>query len=216
MRTLFSALTLVTDTFGEMLGPDCEVVLHDLRRPTSSVVHVVNGHVTGRSVGQGIRDLLGIVQSPRFRDDRLVNYTTRMPDGRVVKSTTMIFRDEKGEIIAAICVNHDIQALVAAASALQQMCQVYDKASPAPFPVSEPPPQAGVESVTNTIISQTVQGYGALVNRMTKEDKLEVIRFLDDKGAFLVKGAIERVAQELGVSRSSIYKYLEEIRSQAG
>lgn len=216
MKTLFSALTLVTDTMGEMLGPDCEVVLHDLRRPTSSVVHVVNGHVTGRSVGQGIRDLLGIVQSPRFRDDRLVNYTTRMPDGRVIKSTTMLFRDEKGEIIAAICVNHDIQALVAAAGALQQMCQVYDKSSPAPLPISEPPPQAGVESVTNTIISQTVQGYEVPVNRMTKEDKLEVIRFLDEKGAFLVKGAIERVAQELGVSRSSIYKYLEEIRSQVG
>jgi len=35
---------------------------------------------------------------------------------------------------------------------------------------------------------------------------------LDKKGVFLVKGSVEQVASVLGVSRYTIYNYLEETR----
>ena len=36
-------------------GPNCEVVIHDLaaKDPEKSIVYIVNGHVTGRRVGDG-------------------------------------------------------------------------------------------------------------------------------------------------------------------
>ena len=48
---------------------------------------------------------------------------------------------------------------------------------------------------------------------MEKEDKLVIVRRLDEKGVFLVKGAIDYVANILGVSRYTIYNYLDEVRS---
>jgi len=49
---------------------------------------------------------------------------------------------------------------------------------------------------------------------MQKEDKVEVIRYLQKKRRFLVKGAIEKVAKRLNVSRYTLYNYLSEIKSE--
>ena len=40
----------------EMLGPDCEVVLHDLAQMPHSIVAIENGHVTGRRPGDAPTD----------------------------------------------------------------------------------------------------------------------------------------------------------------
>ena len=47
---------------------------------------------------------------------------------------------------------------------------------------------------------------------MTKDDKVEIVRTLDQKGAFLIKGAIDYVAKVLCVSRYTVYNYLDEVR----
>ncbi|MDW7740610.1 MAG: helix-turn-helix domain-containing protein [Bacillota bacterium] len=46
----------------------------------------------------------------------------------------------------------------------------------------------------------------------TKEDKIKIVSLLDDRGVFLVKGAVEQVAKDLVVSKYTIYNYLEEAR----
>ena len=42
----------------QTLGPDCEVVLHDLDNPAHSVVYVENPSVTGRKVGESFDQLV--------------------------------------------------------------------------------------------------------------------------------------------------------------
>ena len=49
---------------------------------------------------------------------------------------------------------------------------------------------------------------------MTKQDNLEIIKFMDDKGIFLVKGAIDKVASCLGLSKVTIYGYLDIVRGK--
>ena len=49
---------------------------------------------------------------------------------------------------------------------------------------------------------------------MKKEDKLTVVRKAEEKGAFLIKGAINQIAQAISVSRYTIYNYLEELKSR--
>ena len=47
---------------------------------------------------------------------------------------------------------------------------------------------------------------------MQKEDKLALVGSLEEKGIFDVKGAVEYVAERLGVTNFTIYNYLKEIR----
>jgi len=47
---------------------------------------------------------------------------------------------------------------------------------------------------------------------MQKNDKLEVVKYLQKKGVFLVKGNIDKIANKLNVSRYTVYNYLSEIK----
>lgn len=209
---LFRALEVVAEGIAATLGHDCEVVLHDLSHPTTSVIKVINGQVTNRACGQGIRDLLGILNSPRFKEDVLANYTTRTQDGKALKSTSMLFRDDRGELIAAICLNYDLAELMRTRKVIDNLCATVDGDTEVPTTEKK----GVVLGTLEQIILSTIGETGIPVAAMKKEDKLRIVRFLNEKGAFLIKGGLERVAQALGVSRFTIYKYLEELREAEG
>jgi len=49
-------------------------------------------------------------------------------------------------------------------------------------------------------------------SRMEKSDKIEIVKELDERGLFMVKGAIDLVASRLDISKFTLYGYLEEIK----
>ena len=53
------------------------------------------------------------------------------------------------------------------------------------------------------------------LDTLDKEDKVAVVRYLDNKGAFLIKKSAERVADFLGISRFTVYNYLNEAQEEA-
>lgn len=63
-------------------------------------------------------------------------------------------------------------------------------------------------------IDEVIEHSAVPVTLMKKEDKLGVVWELDKRGVFLIRGAVNTVAQALGVSRYTIYNYLEEIKGQ--
>ena len=50
------------------------------------------------------------------------------------------------------------------------------------------------------------------ISRMTRAQKQQVVRFLDERGAFNLKKSVETVADVLGVSRFTVYNYLDSTR----
>ena len=48
-------LKQIASALAAQFGPNCEVVIHDLaaKDPEKSIVYIVNGHVTGRRLGDG-------------------------------------------------------------------------------------------------------------------------------------------------------------------
>ena len=44
---------------------------------------------------------------------------------------------------------------------------------------------------------------------MSRRERREVVRFLDDRGVFMLRKAVETVADRLGVTRFTIYNYLD-------
>lgn len=48
-------LKQIADALAAQFGPNCEVVIHDLSAQNAEhpIVYIVNGHVTGRKVGDG-------------------------------------------------------------------------------------------------------------------------------------------------------------------
>ena len=61
------------------------------------------------------------------------------------------------------------------------------------------------------LIESVERDLGGRLPDLTREDKQRAIRMLDDRGAFILRRAVEDVADAMGVSRITVYNYLNAI-----
>ena len=212
MHVLLKSLIPIAETIGRTFGNRCEVVLHDLTIPEKSVVYTVNGDVTGRREGQTFDRLVrSVLLNKNFTRDYAVNYTFETEDGRRIKSSSSLVRDEAGEVVGVFCVNYDITFMKTLHDELELFLPMQEDSS-----VISPEMAADqdVTTVVDTLIDNIVSGRKK--QGLTKQDNLEMIRFMDDKGIFLVKGAIDKVAACMGLSKVTIYGYLDTVRGKNG
>lgn len=65
------------------------------------------------------------------------------------------------------------------------------------------------------LVSSVEREIGGRLSEMDRAQKQAAVRRLDEQGAFLLRGAVEDVAGWMGVSRVTLYSYLNAIeRSQ--
>lgn len=205
MKSLIPLVEGLANTFGN----NCEVVLHDIRNPQSSVVAIANGHVTGRTVGSPMSEY-GLTDLRKGRFDKpKVNYSKKTKDGRILKSTSLYIKDEKDELIGYLCINYDISELMIMKNILNDLTNIEEDAFN-----QESSESYGntVNDVLSSIVDKTLNAVGKPVAFLSKEEKVNIVQLLDEKGVFLIKGAIDYVAKVLCVSRYTIYNYLDEIR----
>jgi predicted transcriptional regulator YheO len=216
--TLVRTACAIADSVGRTFGANCEVAVHDLRDPTRSLVHLVNGQVTGRQLGSPIRDLIyRVLPHMDVHEGGLFNYLTELEDGRRLKSSTILLRNDSDEPLVAFCVNLDITAFTAASAALQDLARLEQPGNgqPASAPGQPLADENHVSDILRYLVVNTARPAGRAPGELTKRERLEVIDFLERKGAFQVRGAIKLVAQELEVSEPTVYRYIDEIRRQA-
>ncbi|EPZ53110.1 transcriptional regulator [Alicyclobacillus acidoterrestris] len=199
----FGFLKELIKGIARQFGSNCEVVLHDLERPyESTIVAIENGHVTNRKVGDpgtnlGLELLRGNVEN-----GNKFNYITQTKDGRLLRSTSIYMQNDEGKTIGSICINFDITALTMAERALREItdCDVQ--------PEYKETFVNDVNELLDTLIQEAQDIVGKPVAMMAKEDKVEFIRHLDRRGAFLIKKSGERVCSYLNISKFTLYNYL--------
>jgi predicted transcriptional regulator YheO len=208
--SLIESLKIVVDGIAGTFGPRCEVVLHDLRNLDRSIVKIVNGHVTGRSVGGSITDQ-GLKDLRKGTDDLILNYRSVTSRGRSLKSTTIVFRDGRAKPTAAICINLDITDILAFNNQIQHM---FGAAEAGHEEKQSETFEKDVASTLDKMASKAIRGIGKQIQSLSKEERMDIVRDLDTQGFFLIKGAIKILASKLKLSKFTIYNYLDEIKSQ--
>ncbi|MDQ3397901.1 MAG: helix-turn-helix transcriptional regulator [Deinococcota bacterium] len=123
---------------------------------------------------------------------------------------TTVIRDAQGDIVGAFCLNLDLGRLQHARSVLDELTQ----GQPLESPEEETPiHDQDVFSILRHIIRQTISETGVPVQAMDREVKIRIVGFLEERKVFRIKGAVDYLAEQLGVSRYTIYNYLEEVRT---
>ena len=199
----------IANMIAKTFGRQCEVVIHDLSIPQNSVVYTLNNHVTGRQIGQSFEHLVKeVLLSKNFDGDCTANYMTVIKDGREIKSSTTLLRDSGGKPIGALCINVDVKPLKDAMSFLGDLLNV-EQAKPE----VEVEPFSNVMEIVDDLIDKIIDQDN--VDNLKRKDKLDLIQFMDDKGVFLIKGAIDKVAERLNISKVTAYSYLDKIKKTA-
>lgn len=198
-------------------GDSCEIVIHDLKSEQleHSVVHIENGHVTGRKLGDGpsrvVFDTLS--KDPSKIKDRL-SYLTKTEDGRILKSSTMFVRGDNGTVEYIFSLNYDITALLSIESAVHSLVTTQKETQIRENGLNEDDsqPQPILHNVTDlldSLIEQALNLVGKPVAAMNKEDKIKVVKFLNNAGAFLITKSGDRVASLLEISKFTLYNYMD-------
>jgi predicted transcriptional regulator YheO len=198
----------LADVLGQTLGKYCEVVVHDLNSPENSIIAIANGGLTGRNVGDTL-DALGFQLLKTHPASDLVNYRTKTKDGKELRSSSIFLRDENGQVFGALCINVDISGLLKAQEWLQDALGTASATVDEHF-------ERTVEEVLETLIRNAIASTGKDIADLTREEKVRIVAYLEDKGAFLIRYSVERVAELLGMTKYTIYNYLDEIRTKQG
>ncbi len=67
---------------------------------------------------------------------------------------------------------------------------------------------APLHGALDRLIESVEREMGAPLPSLSREEKQKAIRLLDDRGAFILRRAVEDVADAMGVSRITVYNYL--------
>lgn len=201
------------------LGADCEIVLHDVNNVESSIIAIENNHISGRQVGAPLTDLsLGIIQEKRYLyTDFIEDYECISKDGKQLRSATYFIKDETSGILGLLCINMDVSNLVQAKECIDNLIRGFSNNSRNSTNVSsekknyENISHNSIEDLTMNVIEDVISKCEVSPERMNPDEKLSVVKVLNDKGVFLIKGAVSAVADGLKTSEATIYRYIKQI-----
>lgn len=190
-----------------LFAPFCEVVIHDFADFEQSIIHM-EGNISQRKVGGAATDLLLAKAKNGDTGEDFYNYQTRLPNGRMMKSSTTFLRDDTGRAYGAFCINVDISAFTECQRLLGTFLTAHT-----PTDVSEVLTD-DIQHTIQTVVAETVYQMGDDAPILSRDDKVDLIARLDDKGIFQVKKAVPILADQLGLSRATVYNYLREARGE--
>ena len=189
-------------------GTNCEVVVHDLTNGDldHTIAVIENGHVSHRKKGDGpsrvVLEALTETDPSKLEDSS--GYLMRTHDGRILKCSTVYIRDENGALEGVFSINYDITELLMAERAVHSILRhrEEDKKLPERIPLS-------VNDLLDDLIEQSVQLVGKPVAMMNKDDKIKAIAFLNKAGAFLITRSGDKVSKYFGISKYTLYSYID-------
>ena len=199
----FEFLDRTARGIAEMFGSTCETLVHDMGVPTHPILSIYNGHVSGREVGSTM-DIMGVgleLDEQAATTDQ-VNLAAVTPDGRQTKSSTFHMIGEDYNL--ALGINFDYTSLVFANRILVDLMSAQSDLRSALW-------RPGDSRQLADLFDQCLSAMGKPLESLSKTDRLKLVALLRQRSAFSYRKSVPYVAGRLGVSRYTVYKYLEEL-----
>lgn len=198
----FEFLDRTAHGIADMFGSSCETLVHDMGVPTHPILSIYNGHVSGRTVGSTL-DILGTARElePEARVNDQVNLYATTPSGAQIKSSTFHLIGEDYNL--ALGINFDYTSLVYANRILVDLMSAEADLKTALW--------QGGDSALSDLFDTCLAALGKPVDTLGKTDRLKLVAMMEQKNAFSYRKSVPFVARRLGVSRYTVYKYLDEL-----
>ncbi|MDR1932017.1 MAG: PAS domain-containing protein [Spirochaetales bacterium] len=209
-QTLESVKAIV-DGIATLFGENCEVLLHSFESLDRSIIHIANGHITGRGIGSPITDLGMKVLQESANTSRDVTgcYYSKTKDGKTLRSVTILIRNTKKKPIGMMCINFNMNAsVISLLRTFGDSGQQEGSENPENF-------VSNIEDLIKTTLRDTItniNNHAAIPNHAKNKT---IVYELIKKGIFDIRGAIDIVARELSISRYTIYNYIRENKFSA-
>lgn len=199
------------------LGDNCEIALHDLTSKDQEIVAISNNPISGREVGAKLSNLsLHYLEEKQYLNhDYVMNYKTVGNDGKLMRAATYFIKEEGREMpVGMLCINVNISDLEYLTSTIKKILGIKEEKD-IEFKMDNPVEilSSPLDEMIDMYIKECLEKMGFpsyfLAERLNVDEKVKVVKYLQEKGTFKVKGAIVLVAEKLAVSEPTVYRYLK-------
>lgn len=211
----------LTKFLGATLGENYEIIFHVLETDNYHIAAIENNHISGRTVNSPITGFaLELIKSGSYiNKDFVTDYKTQTVDGTKLKGSTFFIKNEYQDLEGMLCINQDIRRYEELSYDILSLAGI---TSPRQTNYN-PPDHTTSDSLkfdSVEILEDSIEGmiYAIVPPNLleqkiilSKELKLEIIKTLEEKGVFQIKGAVARVADIMNISEPSVYRYLKMI-----
>ena len=208
----FTSYIHLVDFLGACFGDNTEVVLYDFKDINHSVIAIHNGHISGRTIGAPITNfaLSKLKDKGKEGPPYYLNYLS-MAKNNSLKSNSFFILDRNGKPRGMLSINIDVTKYQQAAELLQKLAFL-----PTIKPVEKNSTNiealhSSPRDMINEIINEVTNSGEISIERLTVEEKMEIVRLLNEEKLFLIKGTENEVADALGISVATVYRYLNKI-----
>ena len=194
------------------LGKHTEIVLYD----TKKIVHIENPLNNFRKAGDKLGDAeLKFLDEQFYKTvDYIANYRSLSRNTQKLRSATYFVRDDDEELLGMLTINYRVNHLVEMRESIDVLINGFEgKESsrglhePHFFEVFN----SSFEDLMTSSIKEIVNKYDVPPERLTPEEKTQIIQALEKRGVFLIKGSVVEVAKALKSSEATIYRYLSQL-----
>ena len=199
------------------LGDNCEIALHDLTSKDQEIVAISNNPISGREVGAKLSNLsLHYLEEKQYLNhDYVMNYKTVGNDGKLMRAATYFIKEEGREMpVGMLCINVNISDLEYLTSTIKKILGIKEEKD-IEFKMDNPVEilSSPLDEMIDMYIKECLEKMGFpsyfLAERLNVDEKIKVVKYLQEKGTIKVKGAIVLVAEKLAVSEPTVYRYLK-------
>lgn len=209
-KALLNVLGTIVEGVAEAFGDNCEVLIHSLEDLSHSCIKIEHGHVSGRTLGSPVTNL-GIEILKRINlleSDVVGSYYTRLEDGRTLRSVTIIVRNFEGKPIAFMCINIDLSVPF-----IKLISGLLPREGESALTIEHFPPT--IKELTSRMLTRAMTDISSR-NDVSNASKNKMVVFeLYNKGIFNVRGSVDIVAKEMGISRYTVYNYIREAKMES-
>jgi len=213
--------TLLVDFLGKILGPDYEVALHELLDDSNEIIAIANGELTGRHLGSPLSNkMLEFLTSRLYEtQDYVLRFESTSVTGKKLCSNSLFIKDPHGRLVGLLCINFDSSRYRELSARVMDLCgSLLTPGAPSGTHLivenDEHTYPSSIAGATASIVSSVIADYPVPVDRLTQDEKMEIMDALNRKGVFLLKGSVSHVARELHSSEASIYRYLGKLNNK--
>jgi len=193
----------IADAVAALFRPHVEVVIHDL--DTNTIAYIANP-ISKRHVGDS--SLGDRFDEATLKQNVIGPYRKVNRDGRNLRSSTAVLRDDTGLPVAMMCINFDVSALERIGEQVASLAFLPGSLEPhAPFF------HDNWRQALERAVSNHENRAGVAASGLDSNARRQLIAELDAAGLLNVRNAPAAAAERLRLSRATLYKYLKEIRA---
>lgn len=201
----------VADFLSAILGENTEVVIHDFTDINHSIVYILNGNITNRKIGDTITDLvLKHMIENSVKSPYITNYKSKTSNDVILNSSTLFIYNNKKKLIGALCTNTDLKNYTDAIRIINSFIPnfVYREEGNENGELIKENFYNSNNTLRYSKIEEIINRSSIPPERMTIDEKMNVVHNLQNEGVFMLKGSVSEVAECLKVSEATIYRYI--------